>query len=135
MIKRNIDIDGIVREVPFILKPIYKLLGIGTLSAKFYVDIWNPETNETWVGIHINFKRKKVEDITKMESEILSIVQEACLIHNLPEADLIAPKLTYAVAHPMGLAMVDDIFLESDMFIEKYYTYTVDENGLTLKRR
>ena len=135
MIKRNIDIDGTVREVPFILKPIYKLLGIGTLSAKFYVDIWNPETNETWVDIHINFKRKKVEDITEMESEILSIVQDACLIHNIPEADIIAPKLTYAIAHPMALAMVDDIFLESDMFIEKYYTYTVDENGLTLKRR
>lgn len=135
MIKRNIDIDGTVREVPTILKPIYKLLGIGTLSAKFYVDIWNPETNETWVDIYIQFKRKKVDDITEMESEILSIVQDACLIHNIPEADLIAPKLTYAIAHPMALAMVDDAFLESDMFIEKYYTYTVDENGLTLKRR
>ena len=48
MIKRNIDIDGTVKEVPSILKPIYKLFGIGTLSAKFYVDIWNPETNETF---------------------------------------------------------------------------------------
>lgn len=135
MIRRNIDISGTVCEVPSILKQIYKLFGIGTLSAKFYIDIWNPETNETLVDIHIKFKRKSVEDITAMESEILSIIQNACFIHNIHEVDLIAPKLTYAVAHPMALVMVDETFLESDMFIEKYYSYTVDENGICFERR
>ena len=135
MITRNIDINGDVWRTPKLLRPIYKLLKLGNYNANFFVDIWNPETNETDVQIYIKLRRKFTEDITEIESDILATVQDACIIHDIPEVDLIAPKITYSIAHALSRAMVDDLFFKCGMFIEKYYTYTVTEDGLTLKRR
>lgn len=135
MITRNIDICGDVWETPLLLRPLYKLLRLGKYNAKFFVDIWNPKTNESDVRIYINLRRKFLEDITEIESDILATVQDACIIHDIPEVDLIAPKITYSIAHALSSAMVDENFFECGMFIEKYYSYTVTEDGLMFKRR
>lgn len=136
MITRNIDISGDVWRTPLLLRVIYRLLGIGNFSAKFFVDIWNPETNESDVRIYIKIHRKFPEDISEVESDILATVQDACIIHDIPEVDLIAPKITYSITHALASAMLDDLFFECGMFIEKYYSYSVTDDGkLIFKRR
>ena len=135
MIRRNIDISGDVWRTPLLLRVIYRLLRIGTFSAKFFVDVWNPETNESDVRIYINIHRKFPEDISEIESDILATVQDACIVHDIPEVDLIAPKITYSITHALANAILDDDFFNRGMLIEKYYSYTVTEDGQFIFKR
>ena len=135
MINRNVDVVGRIKVVPCILKPLYKLFGIGIYSAKFYIGIWDTETRQITTEIFIRLHRKSLEDITEIESDILSTIQDTCIIHEIDEVDLIAPKITYSIAHALSRAMVDDNVIKSGLLIEKYYNYIVTEDGLIFKRR